>query len=94
MSDQAATGEVSEVPVVPCTEPHDSEVYFSYTIPDADTFPGTSRSTSTRSASPSSRRSPVLYESSGLSLTCLSRRPSRGMPATQLLCTWPIPPVG
>jgi hypothetical protein len=42
MSDQAgATGEVTDVPVVPCEEPHDSEIYYAYTVPDADAFPGT-----------------------------------------------------
>ena len=41
LSDQAgATGEVSDVPVVPCEEPHDSEIFHSYIIPDAETFPG------------------------------------------------------
>ena len=71
MSDQAAaTGEVSEVPVVPCTEPHDSEVYFSYTIPDADTFPGDFQEHVDTQCVPSSRRSSVS-PSSGLSLTWL-----------------------
>jgi hypothetical protein len=42
LTDQAgATGEVSDVPVVPCEQPHDSEIYFAYIIPDAETFPGT-----------------------------------------------------
>lgn len=39
MADQSATGEVSDVPLVPCTEPHSSEVYHTYQVPDGD-FPG------------------------------------------------------
>jgi hypothetical protein len=39
MSDQSATGEVADVPVVPCEEPHASEVFHTYEIP-GDTFPG------------------------------------------------------
>lgn len=31
--------EVSEVPVVPCGEPHDEEIYFDFTLDDGD-FPG------------------------------------------------------
>ncbi|PJJ65177.1 putative regulator of septum formation [Compostimonas suwonensis] len=31
--------EVSEVPAVPCAEPHDNEVYYTFDIPDA-TYPG------------------------------------------------------
>ncbi|HET6952015.1 MAG TPA: septum formation family protein [Acidimicrobiales bacterium] len=34
-----AIGDVSEVPVVPCTEAHTSEVFYSHTIEDGD-FPG------------------------------------------------------
>ena len=34
----AATGEVQEVPVVPCSEPHGSEVYLSHII-DGDELP-------------------------------------------------------
>lgn len=36
----SGTGEVTEVPVAPCAESHDSEVYFAYQIPE-ETFPGT-----------------------------------------------------
>ncbi|MCT9819366.1 septum formation family protein [Microbacterium sp. W1N] len=31
--------EVTEVPVVPCSEPHDSEVYFEFSLDDGE-FPG------------------------------------------------------
>lgn len=34
----AVTGEVSEVPVVPCDQPHDSEVFHGHTI-DGDVMP-------------------------------------------------------
>jgi len=34
-----ATSEVSEVPVVPCDEPHDAEIYAETTLPAGD-FPG------------------------------------------------------
>lgn len=36
----AASGEVSDVPVVECSEPHDNEVYYLFDLPDGD-FPGT-----------------------------------------------------
>jgi hypothetical protein len=32
--------EVQEIPVVPCDEPHDQEVYARHEVPDADEFPG------------------------------------------------------
>jgi hypothetical protein len=35
----SATGQVSDLPVVPCTEPHVGEVYHTYEVP-GDTFPG------------------------------------------------------
>lgn len=35
----SAVGEVSEVPVAPCDQPHDSEVFYSHII-DAAEFPG------------------------------------------------------
>jgi Septum formation len=35
----AVTGDVTEVPVTPCDQPHDSEVFFSYTMEDGP-FPG------------------------------------------------------
>jgi hypothetical protein len=38
--DVGTAGEVSEVPVVPCAEPHASEVFHSYQIP-AETLPST-----------------------------------------------------
>ena len=38
MTDSTA-GEVSDVPVVPCAEPHTSEVYHTFDVPDGD-FPG------------------------------------------------------
>lgn len=31
--------EISDVPVVPCSEPHDDEVYYSYTLEDGE-YPG------------------------------------------------------
>jgi Septum formation len=73
LSEQAAaTGEVSEVPVVPCEEPHDSEVYFSYTVPDADTFPGDFQEHVDAQCIPQFQTFVgVPYESSGLSLTWL-----------------------
>ena len=33
------TDVATEVPVVPCSEPHDNEIYFEYQMTD-DTFPG------------------------------------------------------
>ena len=39
--DDAEEGEVSEVPVVPCDQPHTSEVFYSHTIP-GDTLPSQS----------------------------------------------------
>jgi hypothetical protein len=39
-NDDAAAGDiVSEVPVTPCSEPHDNEIYFEYSMTDAS-FPG------------------------------------------------------
>ncbi len=32
--------EVEEIPVVPCDEPHDQEVYARYEVPEADEYPG------------------------------------------------------
>jgi hypothetical protein len=39
LSDETGTGEVTDVPLVPCTEPHSSEVFHTYDVPDGD-FPG------------------------------------------------------
>jgi hypothetical protein len=39
LTDQSSAEQVSDVPVVPCTEPHSSEVYHLYQVP-GDTFPG------------------------------------------------------
>lgn len=39
LNDGGSDGEVSEVPTVPCSEPHDSEAYASITMDD-DEFPG------------------------------------------------------
>jgi hypothetical protein len=39
LNSQSAAGTVSELPVVPCTEAHDSEVFHIYNVP-GDTFPG------------------------------------------------------
>jgi Septum formation len=36
---EEVTGDVTEVPIVPCDQPHQSEVYFIYTI-EEDAFPG------------------------------------------------------
>ncbi|HEY6414866.1 MAG TPA: septum formation family protein [Acidimicrobiales bacterium] len=36
--DQSLTGEVTEVPVVPCDQPHASEIFYSHII-DGDTLP-------------------------------------------------------
>ncbi|HET9609424.1 MAG TPA: septum formation family protein [Acidimicrobiales bacterium] len=38
LTDQSATGEVTEVPVVPCSEPHASEIFVSHVI-EADELP-------------------------------------------------------
>jgi hypothetical protein len=32
--------EISSVPALPCTEPHDYEAYHSFDIPEAEVFPG------------------------------------------------------
>lgn len=37
--EEEAVGEILSVPVVPCSEPHDSELFFSFEIP-GDEFPG------------------------------------------------------
>lgn len=34
-------GPVEKVPVVPCSDPHDNEIYFAFELPDGD-FPGAS----------------------------------------------------
>lgn len=39
LNDEAASGEISTVPIVDCEEPHDSEVYASI-IMDDDEYPG------------------------------------------------------
>lgn len=39
LTDEVTGDSVEEVPVVPCDQPHISEVYFSYTI-EEETFPG------------------------------------------------------
>lgn len=39
LNDAGVEGEVSEVPTVPCSEPHDSEAYASILMADGD-FPG------------------------------------------------------
>jgi hypothetical protein len=39
--DDTGGSEVTEVPVVPCSDPHDNEVYYDFSIPDGDgSFPG------------------------------------------------------
>jgi hypothetical protein len=39
LSEATADGEVSDVPIVPCSEPHDAEIYHDFTIDGAE-FPG------------------------------------------------------
>jgi len=39
LNDATASGTVTEVPIVPCSEPHDSEAYASIQVEDGD-FPG------------------------------------------------------
>ncbi|AXH35746.1 hypothetical protein DVJ78_10335 [Humibacter sp. BT305] len=39
LNDSTAAGEVSKLPVVDCAEEHDSEVYYEFDLPDAETFP-------------------------------------------------------
>jgi hypothetical protein len=39
LTDQSTSGEVSDVPVVPCDQPHSSEVFHTYQVP-GDDFPG------------------------------------------------------
>jgi hypothetical protein len=39
LNDASVNGEVSTVPIVDCSQPHDSEAYFAANIPDGD-FPG------------------------------------------------------
>ncbi len=38
LNDQSGE-EVTDVPVVPCSEPHDNEVYYEFSLPDGE-FPG------------------------------------------------------
>ncbi|MFG6446520.1 septum formation family protein [Microbacterium sp. P07] len=37
--DEPDAEEVTEVPAVPCSEPHDDEIYYEFTMPDGE-FPG------------------------------------------------------
>lgn len=37
--DDVNADEVTEVPAVPCGDPHDNEIYFEFTMPDGD-YPG------------------------------------------------------
>lgn len=39
LEDASFSGEVMDVPIVPCSEPHDAEAYLSSLLPDGD-FPG------------------------------------------------------
>jgi hypothetical protein len=39
LTDSQSSGQVTDVPVVPCAEPHSSEVFHTYDVPDGD-FPG------------------------------------------------------
>lgn len=39
LTDSQSSGQVTDVPVVPCAEPHSSEVYHTFDVPDGD-FPG------------------------------------------------------
>ena len=38
-NDETSDGGVTDVPAVPCAEPHDNEIYFIYDLPDGE-FPG------------------------------------------------------
>lgn len=38
-NDEGSGESISSVPVVPCADPHDNEVYFEFELPDGD-FPG------------------------------------------------------
>jgi hypothetical protein len=39
LNDTGSTDEVFDVPVVPCSDPHDYEVYYDYTLPSGE-YPG------------------------------------------------------
>ncbi len=38
-SSRVLADEISDVPVVPCAEPHDNEVFYEFSMPDGD-YPG------------------------------------------------------
>lgn len=85
--DDAGTGEVSELPVVPCDQPHNNEVFHSYTIP-GDTFPGDFTAVAEEQCNPAFQSFVgVDYNSSALYMTTLE--PTSGSWAEgdrELLC--------
>lgn len=68
---ESATGEVQDVPVVPCDQPHESEVFHSYQVP-GDTFPGDFESIVQEQCFPAFQAFVGLaYEQSALDITWL-----------------------
>jgi Septum formation len=71
MTDQASAGEVSDVPVVPCEQPHASEVFHTYEVP-GDTFPGDFTQITTEQCMPAFQQFVgMAYEQSALEVTTL-----------------------
>jgi hypothetical protein len=71
LTDQASAGEVSDVPVVPCEQPHASEVYHTYEVP-GDTFPGDFTQITTEQCMPAFQQFVgMAYEQSALEVTTL-----------------------
>jgi hypothetical protein len=71
MNDQSTGTQVSDVPVVPCTEPHASEVFHAYQVP-GDTFPGDFTQIAEEQCKPAFQTYVgVAYDQSALEITTL-----------------------
>jgi hypothetical protein len=71
LTDQGTGTEVSDVPVVPCTQPHSSEVFHTYQVP-GDTFPGDFTQTAEEQCKPAFQEFVgMAYEQSVLDVTTL-----------------------
>lgn len=83
--------EVAELPVVPCSDPHDQEVYASFMVPEADAFPGTDAVNSqaeTDCAAEFETFVGVPYEESALYVQFLTpTEESWGQGDREILCT-------
>jgi len=67
----SSTGQVSDVPVVPCSEPHVGEVFHTYDVP-GDTFPGDFTQVANEQCTPAFQEFVgMAYEQSALVYTTL-----------------------